>query len=224
MDSVVTVQIEKLKPQFDILQRRFGDPKLHAIYGAGCVRQPDFCFVFMNPTGKNISAHAEWRGLRAPWLGTKNVWKLFARVGLLSKTTQMRTEKMRAEDWDYTFAKKVYQELKDKKVYVTNLSKSTQQDARHLPDALFRSYLPLLQKEIAIVKPKTIIALGNQVSSLVMGRRVKVLEERKIEFPLVIANRTFTAYAVPYPIGQGMRNLDKAVEDIRWIMKKNHET
>ena len=34
-------------------------------------------FVFMNPTGKNNASYKEWKGIRAPWIGSKNIWYLF---------------------------------------------------------------------------------------------------------------------------------------------------
>lgn len=212
------MQIEELHPQFDSLQKEFGDRALRAIYGAGCVNRPDVCFVFMNPTGKNVSASPEWNGLRAPWIGTKNIWKLFLNVGILGQETHDRIQAMRAEEWTPAFAEDVYRQLAKKKTYVTNLSKSTQRDARHLPDSLFKRYLPFLHQEIAIVKPRVVISLGNQVSSILLDQPIKVAEHRKRSVSLAVDDREYPAYPVYYPVGQGMRNMDKAAEDIRWIM------
>ncbi len=41
----------------------------------------------MNPTGKNIASDKSWKGRKSPWLGTKNIWKLFYKVDLLSEET-----------------------------------------------------------------------------------------------------------------------------------------
>lgn len=54
-----------------------------SIYNGGCTKNPNICFVFMNPTGRNIASCPEWKGRRSPWIGTKNIWKLFYKIGLL---------------------------------------------------------------------------------------------------------------------------------------------
>ena len=42
-----------------------------------------YVLLFMNPTGKNIASDKSWKGRKSPWLGTKNIWGLFYKVGLL---------------------------------------------------------------------------------------------------------------------------------------------
>lgn len=54
-------------------------------YYGGCSENPDICFVFMNPTGKNIASSKDWKGLKSPWIGTKNIWDLFYELDLLDK-------------------------------------------------------------------------------------------------------------------------------------------
>lgn len=212
------MQLQELKSTFDKLQKQFGDPKLNSIYGAGCLENPDVCFVFMNPTGKNVAADPNWKGLRAPWIGTKNVWKLFAKLGLISNELFESIQSMHATAWTPEFAQSVYQELADRRLYVTNLSKSTQADARPLPDSIFKEYLPAFHKEMHAIQPKQIITFGNQVSSILLERPIKVSEARKAAISLSIKEAKFPVYPTFYPVGQGMRNIDKAVEDIRWIL------
>jgi hypothetical protein len=55
------LQIDHLYTHREKLQQKYGEKKLFAIHGAGCTQKPDICFVFMNPTGKNISAVKEWK-------------------------------------------------------------------------------------------------------------------------------------------------------------------
>ena len=81
----VFMRLEDLKRDYDKLQLEYGDPTLDSIYNGGCVNNPDICFVFMNPTGRNIASSKEWKGRKSPWLGTKNIWKLFYNVGLLDE-------------------------------------------------------------------------------------------------------------------------------------------
>ena len=71
--------LNELKPLYDKLQLKYGDKNLDSIYNGGYTNNPDICFVFMNPTGRNIASSKEWHGLKSPWIGTKNIWNLFLR-------------------------------------------------------------------------------------------------------------------------------------------------
>ena len=80
------VNLEDLKVEYDKLQNKYGAKELDPIYNGGCTKNPDICFVFMNPTGRNIASPKTWKGLKAPWLGTKNIWKLFTAINLFDKS------------------------------------------------------------------------------------------------------------------------------------------
>lgn len=71
------LQATMLHPHFDNLQLQYGDSELCSIYGAGCTERPKYVFVFMNPTARNPSAQTSRGGLRAPWIGLKQTWKLY---------------------------------------------------------------------------------------------------------------------------------------------------
>jgi hypothetical protein len=55
------LQIDQLYTHREKLQKKHGEKTLFAIHGAGCIQKPDICFIFMNPTGKNISAVKGWK-------------------------------------------------------------------------------------------------------------------------------------------------------------------
>jgi len=215
------MQIISLKKEYDKLQKIYGDRRLDAIYGAGEIHSLSVCLVFMNPTARNISAHKKWKGLKAPWLGTKNVWAMFHQLGLFKADFFNEINLKKPNNWDYAFAKKVYKKVQDNSIYITNLSKATQIDARALKDEVFREYLDLFMKELAMVKPKVVITFGNQVSSILLGKNIKVSEYRKKYEIMNIQGRSVKVFPVYYPVGQGTRNLKKAKEDIAWIMKNN---
>ena len=71
------MKIEDLRKDYDELQVKYGAKKLDSIYNGGCEKNPDICFVFMNPTGKNITSDKSWKGRKSPWLGTKNEYKVY---------------------------------------------------------------------------------------------------------------------------------------------------
>ena len=50
------MKISDLNKEYDRLQMKYGAKELISIYNGGCVNNPDICFVFMNPTGKNIAS------------------------------------------------------------------------------------------------------------------------------------------------------------------------
>lgn len=213
------MKIDGLKKEYDKLQKKYGARELDSIYNGGCENNPDICFVFMNPTGKNIASDKSWKGRKSPWLGTKNIWKLFYQVGLLSKDIFNLIQEKKPKDWDYQFCDLVYDEVKRNKIFITNLGKCTQIDARPLTDDVLKQYLNLLFKEVNLIKPKVIVTFGNQVSSIVLNKKISVSENRKISHELKIENDIYKVFPVYYPVGNGIFNIDKSIEDIKWIIE-----
>lgn len=214
------MQVTNLIKEFDKLQIKYGDKRLDAIYGAGEINNPKLCLVFMNPTGKNVSSNKNWKGLKAPWIGTKNVWKMFFKLGFFDKEFFNEIKTKKSKDWDYQFSEKVYEKVKNNSIYITNLSKATQIDARPLKNDVFKRYLTLFNEEINHVNPQIIITFGNQVSSILLGKNIKVSEYRK-KYELINVNgNKIKVFPIYYPVGQGMRNIKKSLEDITWIIKK----
>ena len=213
------MQIKKLLRQFDELQHIHGDKNLDSIYGAGQINNPKVCLVFMNPTGRNVASDKKWCGLKAPWIGTKNVWKMFFQLGFFEESFFNEINEKKPSDWNYEFADKVYTKVSDNSIYITNLSKATQIDARPLRDVVFKEYLGLFKEEINILNPRIIITFGNQVSSILLGKNIKVSDYRKKHENIKVNGNAFKVFPVYYPVGQGMRNIKKAKEDIAWIIK-----
>ena len=209
----------KLNESYNKMQKKYGAKDLDAICNGGKIENPNICFVFMNPTGRNIASQNTWKGLKAPWIGTKNIWKLFHNVELMSDDLFNKIIQKRPGDWDYSFAEEVYKEVERKNYFITNIGKCTQVDARPLSDKVLEGYLKLLLKEIDIVKPKIIITFGNQVSSIILNKKISVSETRKKYFEKEINGNLYKIFPVYYPVGNGIFNIDKSIEDIRWIIK-----
>ena len=214
------MKISELNTEYDMLQLEYGAKELKSIYNGGCIDNPDICFVFMNPTGKNIASSPTWKGRRSPWIGTKNIWKLFYKIGLLNEKIYNEIMSKKPQDWDEEFSDLVYDDVKKNKYFITNLGKCTQVDARVLPNSVYSKYLDLLCKEIEIINPKVIITFGNQVSSIILDRKISVSQCRKESFSKDIAGKKYKIYPVYYPIGNGMMNIDKAIEDLKFILNK----
>lgn len=207
------MMLEELYEKYDRLQKKYGDKSLHSIYFGGKKENPSICFVFMNPTAGNIAAEKDWDGPRYPWLGTKNIWKLFNKLELLDDNILEEIESKKKLDWTKEFSEKVYKNIENHDVYITNLAKCTQIDARPLKDDYYKAYLKLFMKEMSIVKPKRIVLFGNQVSSIVLGEKIKVSEVRRKKFEC----NGYEMYSVFYPVGNGRFNMDKSIEDISYI-------
>ncbi|MGN1330255.1 MAG: uracil-DNA glycosylase family protein [Clostridia bacterium] len=214
------MKVKDLNKEYDKLQIKYGSPELDSIYNGGLEENPDICFVFMNPTGKNLASQKSWKGRKSPWISTKNIWKLFFSVGLLDEKIYNEIMEKKPKDWDYSFADQVYEDVKKHKIFITNLGKCTQIDARPLSDDVLKQYLSLLEKEIDIIRPKVIITLGNQVSSIVLDRKISVSQCRKMSFIKEINDIQYKVFPIFYPVGNGIFNMDKSIEDIKWIMEK----
>lgn len=206
-----------LAKEYDKLQEKYGAKELDAIYNGGCIHNPDICFVFMNPTGRNIASSKNWKGLKSPWIGTKNIWDLFFQVGLLDSNIYSKIRTIKGPDWTEKFANEVYENVKKHKYFITNLGKCTQIDARPLPDSIYKEYLHLLEKEIELINPKVVILFGNQVSSIVLNEKISVSTCRKKLFNKNINGKNYKCYVVYYPVGNGRFNIDKSIEDILYI-------
>ena len=212
------MKLEELNKEYDKLQVKYGDKELNSIYNGGCVNNPDICFVFMNPTKRNIASLKTWDGPKSPWIGTKNIWSLFYNLNLIDKEVYEKIRNISGKEWTKEFAEYVYDNVTKHKLFITNLGKCTQSDARPLKDDVFFNYLKLLEKEIEIVNPKVIILFGNQVSSIFLNQKITVSTVRKKLFNKTINNKTYKCYSVYYPVGNGIFNIDKAIEDIIYII------
>ena len=214
------MNLDSLKIEYDKLQKKYGAIELDSIYSGGCDKNPDICFVFMNPTKRNIASSKTWKGLKSPWIGTKNIWDLFYQLKLLDENVYKKIRKIKGKEWTENFANEVYEEVKKHKYFITNLGKCTQLDARPLPDSVYKEYLHLLEREIEIINPKVIILFGNQVSSIVLKEKISVSQCRKKQFLKTINGKQYKCYAVFYPVGNGRFNIDKSIEDIKYIINK----
>ena len=198
------MKLEDLNAKYDKLQERFGAKELNSIYNGGCSSNPDICFVFMNPTGRNIASKKSWKGIRSPWIGTKNIWDLFYSLDLLDKNIYKKIKSIKGSEWSEEFALEVYKDVEQHKYFITNLGKCTQVDARELPNSVYMEYLELLKKEIQIINPKVIILFVSQC--------------RKKKFIRKVNNKEYDFYSVYYPVGNGRFNIDKSIEDIKYII------
>lgn len=211
--------MKTLNKEYDKLQNLYGSKNLNSVYGNGKQDNPRVALVFMNPTKKNIATDKSWNGIKAQWLGTKQIWNFFTKCGLFSSDINEQIKEKKAKDWTPEFCEYVYEEIRKRQLWITNLAKCSQDDARKLPDSVFFEYKNLLKMELNKVNPQKIIFFGNQVSSIMLEETITVSTVRRKVFNLKIGNKNYESYAVFYPVGNGRFNQDKAIEDIKEILK-----
>ena len=76
-------------------------------------------------------------------------------------------------------------------------------------------------REILLINPKKIITFGNQVSSILLGKPVKVgnYDKKSSGELLRINDKKFFVYPTYYPVGQGIRNMNLAISRIEEIRR-----
>lgn len=210
--------MEKINKKYDNLQSTYGSTELNSVYGCGCRFNAKVALVFMNPTKRNIATNKNWQGLKAQWLGTKQIWDFLTKCNLISSATNEQIKSKKPADWTNEFCEQVYDEVSKNGVWITNLAKCTQDDARPLPDSVFLQYKDLLMQELELVNPKKIILFGNQVASIVLDEQISVSCARQKKYYYNFNGKQYECYAVYYPVGNGRFNQPKAVEDIISIL------
>ena len=208
---------EKRIKEYDILQEKVGSKERNSVYGGGKEKNPELCLVFINPTARNIATDKNWTGVRYQWLGTKQIWQFLTKAGLFSEELNNKIQNMKVYDWTTDFCEEVFREVANNNIYITNLAKCTQDDARQLPDSVFKEYKNLFFEEVKLVNPRKIVLFGNQISSIILDRKISVSEQRKKIINLKIDDRDFDCFAVYYPVGNGFFNAPKAIEDLKYI-------
>lgn len=219
-NSDTTYTINSLIEKYNSLQNTYGAKNLNSVYGAGKSKNPRIALVFMNPTKRNIATAKLWQGIRAQWLGTKQIWEFLTKCDLLNTKLNNEIKTKKKKDWTPEFCEKVYDEVKSQGLWITNLAKCTQDDARKLPDSIFVQYKNLLIEELKLVNPQKIFFFGNQVSSIMLNQPITVSTVRQKQFTLMIDGKKYESYALFYPVGNGRFNQHKTVEDVKAILQK----
>lgn len=178
--------------------------KLQHILGGGKETNPKVMFVFINPTYRNITANPNHKGRRFPFIGTKEIWDVFAKSGIIDELVLK----------NFSNADFVVNEIKKKGIYFTNLVKCTKPNSE-LPDMkLINKKLDLLFKEIAIIKPNLIVTFGLLPFYAITGSKIKLSEFYNKQLKsnnLIIYNskeiegNIYNVFPCYFPVGRGKR-------------------
>lgn len=209
----------------ELHDKRYPDHDLRPILGNGKTLKPDVMFVFINPTARNVSTSRTWRGPRFPFIGTRQVWRIFHRAGLVDDLLMRRIEESPSE-WSLELTQEVLAFLRRKRFYVTNIVKWAGHDAA-LPDKeKINLFLPILEREIAVVRPAYVVAFGlipfealTQEDILLKQYHSQAMRTRQLQFYSrrfgTVQTKIIPCY---FPIGRG--DPKKAVDLLRLLPSK----
>jgi len=204
-----------------INKQHFPDNKLMPILGGGKTFRPKVMFVFINPTARNQSANPTWNGPRFPFLGTKQIWRVFHKAGLFDDALMQKIE--HNSIWTVDLARAVLHFLQQQQFYLTNIVKWTGHDAT-LPDAQkLELFLPILKKEIELVQPEYIFTFGLIPFVGLTKQKItlseyysRIMRKQKLEaYSLALGMKSTKVIPCYFPVGRG--DPKKAVEILRLL-------
>jgi uracil-DNA glycosylase len=198
--------------------------KLQHILGGGRENKPRAMFVFINPTHRNITSAPEYKGPRFPFVGTKEVWKVFHNAGLFS--TELM-EQINQGNWNHELVRSVLNFLKESGFYFTNVSKCCNHDAALPNSEKIKKGEKTLLEEISIVRPKLIVTFGLIPTKVLTNTNIKLgtcLDEIRKGKDVVLQSKAIFGREYPlipcyFPVGRG--NPGKAIEILKYVGTKH---
>jgi hypothetical protein len=176
--------------------------------GGGCVDRPDLMLVFINPTVRNITAHAAWEGPRFPFAGKPKLWHILAEAGWVGADLPQRMAELGPTP---PMVELLIAESQQRRLYLTNAVKCVH-DGSNLPVAArVQANWPLLQGEIARVQPRAIVAMGLIPFGVLTGGTVRLADElwhaqqnNYHAYPShLIDGQRYPVYPCYFPTGRG---------------------
>ncbi|MBU0461385.1 MAG: uracil-DNA glycosylase family protein [Nanoarchaeota archaeon] len=222
LDDITTLD-ELWKLVLELNQKHFPDNDLMPILGGGATHRPKVMFVFINPTVRNISSGRKWKGPRFPFIGTKQVWRIFHKAGFFDDELVKETNSN--PGWSLEFTRQVQDFLREKGIYLTNIVKWTGSDAQLPTSDKIKLFLPLLKKEIEIVRPEHIVTFGLIPFENMTGQKIrlseyhdKVMKDKKLSYYYLDSScgkiKVIPSY---FPVGRG--DPKKAIDVLRLVSK-----
>lgn len=219
---IACTNLDDLWKHADNLNKKyFPKNKLMPIVGNGKTDKPKFMFVFINPTHANISSDPNWQGPRFPFIGTKQVWRIFHRAGLFDDELIERINN--SKSWSLEFTDRVLDFLKSKSFYFTNIVKWTGSDASLPGSEKINLFMPILEEEINIVQPEYIVTFGLIPFEHLAKQKIKLqdyysdtMQSSKLKaFDVIISSRRQKIIPCYFPVGRG--NPKKAVDILKLL-------
>lgn len=205
--------------------REEGNPLQH-ILGGGKKENPEFFFVLINPTYRNISSNQDWEGQRIPYVGCSSLWRVLVKAGFLEKNILFITER---KVWDTNDVRLVEGALKGRRTYITNLVKCAAYDAKMPGKERIDWGLGILKKEIGIINPRLVITFGALPFQALTGKSIRLsqhyqeVRQGKVDFARVkVEGKLYSVFPTYFPTGRG--NPRRCVEILKKLKRKRYNT
>lgn len=176
--------------------------------GGGAADQPELMLVFINPTVRNISAHADWPGPRFPFAGKPKLWQILAEAGFVSTDLPQQIAQLGPTP---PMVERLVAATRQARLYLTNAVKCVD-DGSNLPTAeRVAVSWPLLQTEIALVQPRLIVTLGLIPFRALTGLSVRLADQLwdaehgqiNLYPSQPITGRSYPVFPCYFPTGRG---------------------
>lgn len=182
-----------------------GGNKLQHIHGFGAMN-PRLMLILINPTYRNLSSDPRYRGPRFPFIGVRQLWRVLADGGFLSKSIAYSLPPRNG--WQMEDTKKIQNELLRNKIFLTNVVKCCYSDSRYPKPEVIKDQVKILAEEIRMVKPKNIVAFGSLVYKILTERNIKLSSYRANAQGRRVYFENISGLSVPvipsyFPVGRG---------------------
>ncbi|HEX6288619.1 MAG TPA: uracil-DNA glycosylase family protein [Herpetosiphonaceae bacterium] len=176
--------------------------------GGGCATKPRLMLVFINPTVRNFTAHADWRGVRFPFAGKPKLWEILATAGFVRADLP---ERIAALGRTPEMVELLLHETCRQQLYLTNAVKCVDDGSRLPTTARIAAAWAFLQAEIALVQPQAIVTFGLIPFRLLTGCNVRLADQlwdaqqgRCTFFSShPIDGRSYSVFPCYFPTGRG---------------------
>lgn len=130
--------------------------------------------ILINPTHTNISSAPEYRGLRFPFVGVRQFWRVLADGGLIGKKLAYGLPLKR--DWKFTDTEALVKELRRRHLFLTDAVKCCYPHSNYPPKKIFEYHKRFTAEEIRMVKPQRIIAFGSRTFQFLTGENIHLTQ------------------------------------------------
>jgi hypothetical protein len=176
--------------------------------GGGCIDRPDLMLVFINPTVRNFTAHADWPGIRFPFAGKPKLWHILAEAGFVSQELPARIAALGPTP---EMVELLVEEVQQRRLYLTNAVKCIDVGSKLPTGVRVAASWSLLQREIALVQPRHIVAMGLIPFGVLTGLTVRLSDQlwaaqhgELAPFPSrLIEERIYPVFPCYFPTGRG---------------------
>ena len=221
----ISQKLLKIYKEFDNCKRckKINNPLLH-ILGGGKFQNPQFLFLFINPTHLNLSSHRNYKGKRRyPFIGVRYFYRFLSEAGFLDKRI---IDDIYKKGWQIQDESRIEQSLINNNVYITNLVKCTKYNPESPNKDIIKQDFPLLQKEINVVLPKYIIAFGKLPIEAITGKNICLKDYLKKTGnnsyqsikSVNVLGKIYKVLPCYFPVGRG--NRQGALEILSYIRKR----